>query len=128
MKNIQTRIEEQVDVFVGNLQQLISEAATEAVGQALGSSSRGKARRRPSKRRREEDIAALTEELYRAICRHPGASMRTLGETVRRPTRELSLCAHRLIDQRRVKKAGQRDQTRYFPIDARAKRVRRTKR
>ena len=130
MKTIQTRIEEQVDVFVGNLQQLMRETAIEAVERATGANRRPRTRRQMSERRKPEEIAELSESLHRAICTDPGASMRTIGETVGRSPRELALCARRLIREGRVKKAGQRDQTRYFPVDApaKAKRRRRTKR
>lgn len=128
MKTIQARIEEQVDVFVGNIQQLVRDAAIEAVQRAMGARQRPSRRRQFSGRRKPEEIAGLTEALYQAICAQPGASMRTIGEALGRTPRDLALCVHRLIDEGRVKKAGQRDQTRYFAVAASAKRSRRVRR
>jgi hypothetical protein len=122
MKLIQDRIEAQVEVFVGNLQELMREAAIEAVERAIGVRDRPKARRETSGRRRPEEVAALTDALYAAICAQPGASMTTIGQAIGRRTDELSLCAHRLLCAGRVRKVGQRNQTRYFPVDAPAKR------
>jgi len=125
MKTIQTRIEEQVDVFVGNLQQLMRETAFEAVERATGSRPRSKTPRRMSARRDTEQLAKLTEQLYRAICDHPGESMKTISQAIGCTPRELVLCARKLIGQGRVKKAGQRQHTRYFPVDAPARNSRR---
>ena len=125
MKTIQARIEEQVDVFVGNLQQLVRDAAVDAIGRAMNGKARPKKPRQASERRTREQIAELTESLYRAICTNPGASMRAIGKSIAREPRELSLPAHRLIREGRVKTTGQRDQTRYFPVGREATRSRR---
>jgi H2-forming N5,N10-methylenetetrahydromethanopterin dehydrogenase-like enzyme len=118
MKKIQMQIEEQVDTFVGNLQQIIREAAIEAIDRATHSKSPVKTRRRMSARRDPEQLEKLTEQLYGAICEHPGESMKALGQATGCTPRELGLCARKLIGQGRVKKAGQRQYTRYFPVGA----------
>ncbi len=118
MKTIQTRIDEHVDAFVGNLQQLVREAAVEAVSRKVGAQRRAKPRRAAASRRSTEEIAALTEALYTAICAQPGELMSTISAAMSRSARELALCAHRLIAEGRVRKTGQRQHTRYFPVDA----------
>jgi H2-forming N5,N10-methylenetetrahydromethanopterin dehydrogenase-like enzyme len=118
MKTIQMRIDEQVDAFVGNLQQIMREAALEAVERATHSKSAVKTRRRMSAKRDPEQLGKLTEQLYGAICEHPGESMKALSQATGCTPRELGLCARRLIGQGRVKKAGQRQYTRYFPAGA----------
>ncbi len=128
MKTIQTRIDEHVDAFVGTLQQLVREVAVEALQRRLGAPRGAKRRRQTSSRRSTEEIGALTEALYEAICAQPGELMATIGQAISRGPRELALCAHRLIAAGRVRKTGQRQHTRYFPVDAPAPRSRRTKR
>lgn len=114
--------------MVGNLQQLLREATLEAVGRVMGAKDRPAKRRQGSGQRKPEQLAELTEQLYEGICAQPGETMRTIAKAIGRRSDELALSAHRLIAQRRVKKAGQRDQTRYFPVDAPTKRSRRAKR
>jgi hypothetical protein len=128
MKTIQMRIEEHVDEFVCNLQRLIYETAVEAVRSATGTNKRQtRARRQVSARRSTEALTSLTEQLYRAVCEQPGESMKTFGQTLGCKPRELLRCMHRLIGQGRVKKAGERQQARYFPVDTLAKRTREAK-
>jgi hypothetical protein len=124
MKSIDARIEKHVDAFVGDLQQLVRDVAVAAVSHALGQ-KRAPQKRRSGVKRKPEVLAELTERLYRAVCASPGASMRTLGETVELSPRELQLPAQRLLRDGRIKKTGQRDQTRYFPVGREPKRKRR---
>ena len=125
MKTIQTRIEERVEAFVVDLQQLVRDAAIDAIDRALVDKKRPMAQRRVSTRRAPEEPAELTEALYEAVCATPGASMRVLSESVERGCRELALPVRRLMRDGRVKKTGQRDQTRYFPVGPEAKPSRR---
>ena len=126
MKTIQMRIEEHVDEFVGNLQRLIYETAVEAIQRATATQAKrpSRTRRQVSERRSTDALTSMTEQLYRAVCEQPGESMKAFGQTLGCEPRELLLCMHRLIAQSRVKKAGERQKTRYFPVDAPAKRAR----
>ena len=126
MKTIQMRIEEHVDEFVGNLQQLIYQTAVEAVQRATATGTKcpSRTRRQVSARRSTDALTSMTEQLYRVVCEQPGESMNAFGQSLGCKPRELSLCMHRLIAQGRVKKAGERQKTHYFPVDAPAKRTR----
>lgn len=72
--------------------------------------------RQSKKRRTPEEIAGLSEQLYAAMCETPGETMMVLAQTVGVTTRELSVPAERLKQAGRVRSAGQRSHTRYFPM------------
>jgi predicted transcriptional regulator len=124
MKTIQMQIEAQVDEFVGNLQRLIYETAVEAVQRATAAKRQVRAQRQVSARRSTEALTSMADQLYQAVCEQPGESMRAFGQALGCKPRELLLCMRRLLAQGRVKKAGERQNTRYFPVDAPAKRSR----
>ena len=129
MKNTEARIAEQVDQLIGNLNTLVGEMALEAIAQRI--------RRRPTRRggrrstaqphRKPEEIEALAETLHSEICRSPGETMLTLSERVKQPAKILAVPTRKLLDAGRIKKTGQRQFTRYFPVGRDAKRARRRK-
>lgn len=65
----------------------------------------------------------LAEELYAQICRHPGETMVMLSQHMKVPAKTLSLPAGKLAKAGRIKKTGQRQFTRYFPIGQEATRT-----
>jgi hypothetical protein len=73
-------------------------------------------RRSPSRRRPREEVAALEERLYRAVCAHPGETMTALARAVGATARELNRPALVLRRDGRVRSVGQRSSTRYFPL------------
>jgi hypothetical protein len=105
-------------------------AVTAAVERAFGSATDSRRKRtrdvpnkaRESRRRPPEEVAALGERLYRAICANPGAAMSTLAPHVGATPRELNRPAILLRRAGRVRSVGQRHATRYFPVAARAER------
>ena len=75
-------------------------------------SSRRKSRRGRAPRRSREEIAALEERLYQAICRQPGQTMAVIAPAVGATSRELNRPATTLRQQGRVRSVGQRHYTR----------------
>ena len=73
-------------------------------------------RRRQGERRTREQIAALEERLYEAICAHPGETMAVIAEAVGASARDLNRPATVLRRTGRVRSVGQRQYTRYFPM------------
>jgi hypothetical protein len=136
MTNLQQSIEQQVGVFMRNVSDLVRQAAIEALGQAIvvpavaaeGSNRRkrrktsnGKGKRRarkPSSPRDPAEVSALTERLYEAIASQPGEMMEVLAPAVGCPATKLRVSIGHLVARGRVKKAGHRRSTRYFPMDA----------
>src|SRR5262245_38005430 len=101
-------------------------AAQEAVERAFVSRSRSvasmKAPRAAAttggtlKRRAPEDVAALGERLYRAVCANPGTGMIVLAGEVGGSARELHRPMALLKRAGRVRSVGARHLTRYFPM------------
>jgi hypothetical protein len=133
MTNLQQSIEQQVGVFVHNVNALVRQAAIEALEQAIvvptpraeakpqrrrGKKGRGvgKHRGKPAPPRDPADLAALTERLYQTIASQPGETMEVLAPVVGCPAPDLRVSIGHLVERGRVKKAGQRRSTRYFPM------------
>jgi hypothetical protein len=121
-------LESQIEALVREHIAMIRHAATTAVERAFagGSGARSKAkaaaRRRTVKslRRGPEEMAALSERLYVAICAQPGAGMPALASQLGVSSGELNVPATRLRRAGRVRSVGQRQGTRYFPMTGRA--------
>jgi hypothetical protein len=124
MKTIEARIDDRVDQLISSLNALVGDLALEALARKTRRTPRRTAKRRaPAQPRREpEQVAVLAEELYAQICKHPGETMVTLSQHMKVPPKDLSLPAGKLAKAGRIKKAGQRQFTRYFPIGQEAKR------
>lgn len=100
-------------------------AAQQAVERAFASAAGKPARMgvpRPiksaagSKRRAPEEIAALGERLYQAVCAKPGETMTVLMADVGASARELQRPMALLKRAGRVRRVGARHLTRYFPM------------
>jgi len=81
-----------------------------------GSRSRRTSRTRARKRDRAE-VAAVTERLYETIDSQPGQTMGVLARVMGCEPRDLRVSIGKLLDEGRVKKAGERIHTTYFPMD-----------
>jgi len=137
MSNLQQSIEQEVGAFVRSVSELVRRAAIEALERAIvlptpavetakqsrrpskkGSRSRKpRVERKPAPPRDPAELAALTERLYAAIAAQPGEPMEVLAPVVGCPGTELRVSIGHLLERGRVKKAGERRSTRYFPMD-----------
>ncbi len=116
-----TRIEQLVEEHIAASRRVAQEAVERAFAigsyrapsakSAPPSTTRGTSRRRPP-----DEVAALGERLYGAVCANPGAGMTVLstevGATVRALHRPMTL----LKRAGRVRSVGARHLTRYFPM------------
>lgn len=68
------------------------------------------------KRRGAEELAALGERFYGALCSKPGETMTVLAADVGATARELHRAVAALKLAGRVRAVGQRAHTRYFPL------------
>lgn len=76
-------------------------------------------RRKPAApHRAPEELVALGERFYAALCRQPGETMAVLAAQVGVAPRVLQVAVARLRRTERVRAVGQRQQTRYFPRTA----------
>ena len=138
MTNLQQGIEQQVGIFVRNVSELVRRSAIEALERAIvvplvgvagvedqqkrRGTSNGKGKQRPERKpappRESAELAALTERLYEEIASHPGETMEVLAPAAGCTAKELRVSIDQLLTRERVKKAGERRSTRYFPMDA----------
>ena len=124
-QDLAEQIEQLVREHVTALRRLVREAverglteAVEAPRQSQQRRPRAKARR---SKRRPEEIAALCERLYVAVCQMPGETMAVLASKVGATPRELAVPVARLKAAERVRSVGGRSHTRYFPMVGDAK-------
>ena len=91
-------------------------AAGGHVQRAIVTSARPRTRAKSAPRRAAEEVAALGDRFYAALCRSPGASMAMLAPQVGASPRALHVAVARLKRSGRVRAVGQRRLTRYFPM------------
>jgi hypothetical protein len=112
-------------------------AAEVAVERAIGASASGKATpnasakqrapsaalSRPGTRRLSGEISALSERLYEAVCKAPGETMTVIAPRVGSTARELNRPMLLLRQAGRIRSAGTKHATRYFPMASEAPRA-----
>ncbi len=130
MKTLEARIDQRVEELISSLNALVGELALEALTRRTRQTPKhtGKRRSAAPPRREPEEVAELAEELYAQICKHPGETMVSLSGHMKRPAKTLSLPACKLAKAGRIKKAGQRQFTRYFPVGKETRRKRASRR
>ncbi|HEY5260960.1 MAG TPA: hypothetical protein VIJ33_02510 [Solirubrobacteraceae bacterium] len=80
-------------------------------------------RSRTGARRAADEIGALSERLYEAVCRTPGETMTVIAPAVGATARELNRPMMRLKQAGRIRSVGTRHATRYFPMAPGAQRA-----
>lgn len=120
-------LEQQIEKLVREYLAACHEAAVSAVkhGFAAAASEPAPARRQAKKasrlyspRRSPEELAHLCERLYAAVCATPGETVTALAKRLKLPSRSLQVPMKRLKREGRVRSAGPRQSTRYFPMAA----------
>lgn len=108
------------------VQEHISEthmAARAAVDRAMASAQEAEVgsisqqrSRRAGRRRAPQELEAISERLYEAVCAKPGETMAVLAPMVGGSARELHRPMTRLKRAGRVRVVGRRSSARYFPL------------
>ncbi len=118
-------LEEQIEKLVRDHLAAYQKAVTAAVERAFTSAT---SERRPQRRRTKavpraretrrssEELATLAEQLYAAVCATPGETMMVLAAKLGTSPRSLQIPSKRLRRAGRVRSAGRRQHTRYFPM------------
>ena len=112
---LQTQIERLVREYLAAQQK----AAVAAVERAFAPAAPGRARparSAPRRRRRTSEVAQLAERLCEAVRASPGDAMTVLAARVGEKPRALSRPMLHLKRAGRVRSAGERHLTRYFPM------------
>lgn len=122
-------IEHLVREYISTIRIAAEGAVERGVGASIGGNASPSAkrqvqpsarRRRPGMRRRANEIGALSERFYEALCRSPGESMTVLAPIVGATSRELNRSMHLLKRAGRIRSVGTKQATRYFPMAPRS--------
>lgn len=115
-ETLETKIERLVrEHLVG--QQLAARAAVERAFSLVAPAQRTTTRRRATYRRRPAaEVAELAERLFQAVRSCPGETMTVIAARVGEDPRVLHRPMMHLKDSERVRSAGERNFTRYFPM------------
>jgi hypothetical protein len=113
-ETLETKIERLVREHLAG-QQLAARAAVERAFSLTAPAPRTTSRRQVTYRRREE-VAELAERLFEAVRSLPGETMTIIAARVGEAPRRLHRPMMHLKDAGRVRCAGERNFTRYFPM------------
>lgn len=126
MQTLDQQLEREIEKLVRAHLEACRRAATAAVERAFAAAMKnepapvqGRTKTTPRAarpRRSPEELAALTEKLYTAVCATPGETMAVLAEQLKMRPRSLQIAATRLKRAGRVRTVGQKQHTRYFPM------------
>lgn len=118
----QTDLEIAIERLVHEHVAALQTAAASALERAFSKHRNGAPRAAPTTRRASgnrrapDEVAALAEKLYVAVCANPGAAMPKLASLLGASPRALNRPAIQLRRTGRLRSVGQRQSTRYFPM------------
>ena len=121
-------IEHLVREYVSTIRIAAQGAVERAVAASVGGDAAPSAKKRPSAapssrqgpRRPSNEIGALSERFYEALCRSPGETMSVLAPIVGATARDLNRPMLVLKRAGRIRSVGTRHATRYFPMAPRS--------
>lgn len=121
--NYTEKLEAEIEQVVRKHLAAYQAAVSAAVERAFASAtplvrSSGPKRRAAGGRRAPTEVAALAERLYEAVCAHPGETMAVIAPQVGESAQALNRPMTHLKRAGRVRSAGQRHMTRYFPLSS----------
>lgn len=116
-----TKVEKLVTEHIAASRRAAESAVKRAFATGQADRRNGDAGRRGPKkggrRRTPEEIAALGEQFYAAVCARPGETMSVLSADLGATSRELHRSVTNLKTAGRIRSAGQKHMTRYFAMD-----------
>lgn len=115
-KTIEQQIEQLVRMHLAAQRSAATAAVERAFASAAAPASTRTARRSPDRRRPPTEVAGLAEQLYAAVRANPGELMSVIAAQVGETPRALNRPMLHLKRAGRVRSAGQRSLTRYFPM------------
>lgn len=114
-KRIEQAVQEHIIASRGAAEAALQRAFASGSG-AMAKAPHASGPRNSGRRRPPAEIAALGEQVYRAVCAKPGETMAVLAVEIGMPARELQRPMMHLKANGRVRCVGQRHLTRYFPL------------
>lgn len=116
IEDLQSEIEELVRGHLAAQRSAATAAVERAFASATAPSNTRAPRRTSGRRRPPSEVAGLAEQLYAAIRATPGELMIVFARQLSQPPRALNRPMLQLKRAGRVRSAGQRHLTRYFPM------------
>ncbi len=117
-------IEHLVREYLSTIRSAAQGAVERAVAASVGGGAAPSAKKRPPSRQRprrpSNEIGALSERFYEALCRSPGETMSVLAPSVGATARDLNRPMFVLKRAGRIRSVGTRHATRYFPMAPRS--------
>ncbi len=118
-EGLQDQIEKLVRDHLAAQQRAVTAAVQRAFASASAPSRAPSTRANTQRHRRGAgEMSELQERLYQAVRANPGETMTTIAAHVGQPPQALNRPMFHLKRKGRVRSAGQRHRTRYFPMAA----------
>ena len=132
MSDVDSQIRDQIEAFVNDLNQLVRQAALEAVAAALGGEGEPAARggrqgRTPSAipralprgrgrgaKRTAEELEGTRQSVLDYVRRNPGQGVEQIAKSLNVPSRDLVLPIRKLVAEGELSTKGQKRATKYF--------------
>jgi hypothetical protein len=83
---------------------------------ALKKATRKAAKLPKSKKRSERILAATSRKIYEYVKAHPGKTVEEIGKAIKKETKDLKGPIRTMLDEKTLRKRGERRQTRYFIV------------
>lgn len=131
MSDIHDQIAQRIKAFAGELEELVRQAAIDAVAKSLGQPTKSagaprasapraaapRAARKPGKggKRPPALLAATVEKTSAWIKANPGHGVEDMAKGLGLATKELTLPIAKLLKAKTIRKKGQKRATKYFP-------------
>lgn len=132
MSDVDNQIREQIEAFVNDLNQLVRQAALEAVAAALGGEGAAAQRlgrgARPSSlpralargrgkgaKRTAEELEGMRQSVLEYVRKSPGQGVEQIAKSLNVPSRDLVLPIRKLVADGELSTKGQKRATKYFP-------------
>jgi phosphoglycerate-specific signal transduction histidine kinase len=116
IEGLEQQVEQLVREHVAAQQRAVMAAVQRAFVSEVSPKREPSVRTGKQRRRRAGEISELQERLYQAVVAHAGETMTTIAAHVGQPPPTLNRPMFHLKREGRVRSAGQRHLTRYFPM------------
>ena len=118
IEHLQSQIEQLVRAHIASQRSAATAAVERAFNSLAAPTSTRPTRRSPERRRPPTEVAGLAEQLYAAVRANPGELMSVIAGQIGQTPRALNRPMLHLKRAGRVRSAGQRSLTRYFPMSS----------
>jgi hypothetical protein len=118
LEDLQTQIERLVREHLAAQRQAAAAAVERAFASVAAPTRARVVRKQTGRRRASTEVSGLAQRLYEAVRAHPGETITVIAAEVGESPRALHLPMAHLKREGRVRSAGQRHLTRYFPMSS----------